>query len=218
MLEKYYWKAGFIAVAGLDEVGRGCFAGPVVTAACVFTPDLKLSHKSMGVRIDDSKRLSPKNREAASKWIKDNVLVWALGEASVVEINRRGMKKASEAAFRRAVYSANTKLKSKNLAELDYLLIDAFYIPKVAGLPKHHQKAILGGDSISMSIAAASIVAKVYRDRLMSEYSVDSKYKNYGWERNKGYGTKAHQQALLKYGTTDLHRKAYINTWKNKNR
>ncbi len=221
-LERRLWRKGFKAVAGVDEVGRGCFAGPVVAAAVAFAPikNLKFKIKNYGIRIDDSKKLRPKQREKAEKWIKENALSWGIGEASATLINRIGMARATNAAFRRAII--NCKLS------IDYLLIDAFYIPYVNGIQmprknarKNHasrdsrarQKAITHGDEKSLSIAAASIIAKVYRDKIMLGLSKQSKYKKYGWGRNKGYGTREHQGAIRKHGLTRYHRKAFVETF-----
>src|SRR3972149_2810965 len=198
--EKALWKKGYKFIAGVDEVGRGCFAGPVVAGCVVFSHK---PYKLGNIRVDDSKKLSLKQRREASFWIKENALVWGIGEASVSLINRIGMGKATKVAFRRAIKAVNKKL--------DFLLIDAFYIPYVRGLKRKNQKAIVDGDEKSITIAAASIIAKVYRDSLMKKLS--SKHPKYGWERNKGYGTKEHLGALRKYGLTRHHRKQFVATY-----
>ena len=200
--EKKLWKRNFKIVAGVDEVGRGSFAGPVVTAAVAFAPvqSAKFRVQSLKITINDSKKLTPKQREKANKWIKENALYWAVGEASVNEINKLGIVKATQIAFRKAI--------SKTKA--DFLLIDAFYIPYVAGLRRKNQKAIIKGDTKSISIAAASIIAKVYRDKLMTDLSKKAKYKEYGWDKNKGYGTLDHRNAIKKYGLTRLHRRDFV--------
>lgn len=196
--EKKLLKAGFKIVAGLDEVGRGSFAGPIVAGAVAFARDQKLK-----VRIDDSKKLTAKQREEAGHWIKRNALAWGVGEVGVSKINRFGIKKAGETAFRIAI----SKVKP------DFILIDAFYIPYVRGLRRRRQKAIINGDEKSISIAAASIIAKVYRDKLMLKLGKEPKYRKYGWASNKGYGTREHQTAIKKYGLTRQHRKAFVETW-----
>lgn len=213
--ERKIGQKGYRTIAGVDEVGRGCFAGPIVAAAVVFrdfvgvlpstlVPPLKVNQDPRIV-INDSKKLSAKQREIASFWIKRNALCYGIGWASVSQINKLGIKKASEIAFRKAIKNCNKRI--------DFLLIDAFYIPYVKGLRRKNQKAIIKGDSKSVSIAAASIIAKVYRDRLMVRLSEDPKYKKYKWDRNKGYGTKDHREAILKYGITRLHRKQFVDTW-----
>lgn len=203
LIEKNQWKKGFKAVAGADEVGRGCFAGPVVAGCVLFPPNIQYTKSH--ILINDSKKLKPRQREIAAKWIKENALSWGIGQASVAEINKLGMGKASKVAFRRAIVNCETKI--------DYLLIDAFYIPYVKGLRRKNQKAIIDGDEKSISIAAASIIAKVYRDKIMRALS--NKYPKYEWGRNKGYGTRKHQQAIKKFGLTRLHRKVFVQTFLN---
>ena len=168
-------------------------------------------------------------REKAARWIKKNSHAWGVGVGSVAEINKLGMSKATNSAFRRAVSQVNQKINTR----VDYLLVDAFYIPYVRGLrvgkknglnqrrnPKtlingSRQLAIINGDEKSFSIAAASIIAKVYRDKLMEKIGFLSKYKKYGWIENKGYGTKKHQEAIKKYGVTHYHRKRFVETFLN---
>lgn len=235
--EKRLWKRGYRVVAGADEVGRGAWAGPIVAGAVVFAPapQNKISKikNQKGVRIDDSKKLTPKERERAEKWIKKNALCWGLGQASVSEINKYGMGKASKMAFRRAVGECNKKLGyrwsvislqssvvSRQLSDnrkprtetrklkTEFLLIDAFYLPYTRGIRRKNQLAIVNGDEKCFSIAAASILAKVYRDKLMRKLS--RRYPRYKWAKNKGYGTREHQDAIRKYGITRLHRRKFI--------
>lgn len=203
--EKRFWRKGFKVVAGVDEVGRGSFAGPVVAAAVAFAPISSLQLPTSNFRITDSKQMKPRERERAARWIKQNSLAWGIAETPASLINRIGMGKAAKVAFRRAI--VNCKLK------IDYLLVDAFYIPYVNGLRRKNQKAIIDGDQKSISIAAASIIAKVYRDKIMLALSRKAKFKKYGWGRNKGYGTKEHQKTILKYGITRYHRKKFIQTF-----
>lgn len=206
--EKLLWKKGFRVVAGLDEVGRGAFAGPVVAGCVVFKKGQKINPKE--IRIDDSKKLTSLQREKASFWIKKNALTWAIGKSEVGVINRLGIVKATKQAFRKAVASAKRKLGK----EINYLLIDAFFVSYVPCLPARkgkgcRQTPIIHGDEKSYSIAAASIVAKVYRDKLMGK--LDQKYHfKYAWKENKGYGTKKHQKAIKKYGLTRLHRRVFV--------
>lgn len=206
--EKKTFKKGFRVVAGIDEVGRGCFAGPVVAAVVAFTNKQIGEHMNKRIIINDSKKMTVKQREISSFWIKKNALCYGIGWASVAQINKLGIKKATEIAFRKAIKNCGRRM--------DYLLIDAFYIPYVKGLRRKNQKAIIKGDTKSISIAAASVIAKVYRDRLMVRLSLDPKYKKYGWDKNKGYGTLEHRKALQKYGTTRLHRKQFISNVKTK--
>lgn len=212
--ERKYWKSGFKYVAGADEVGRGSFAGPVVAGCVVFPLTFKGFSLQGRIRIDDSKKLTARQRERADVWIKKNAIVWSIGEARASLINRIGMGRATKVAFRRAITQANLKLKTENLKQIDYLLIDAFFIPYVRGLRRKNQKAIIHGDEKSISIAAASIVAKVYRDKLMRKLS--HKFPSYGWGRNKGYGTKEHREAIKKYGLTRYHRRQFVETFLRK--
>jgi ribonuclease HII len=201
--EKKAWKKSFKVVAGVDEVGRGSFAGPVVAAAVAFKAG---STEMLGnIKINDSKKLTPKQRERASFWIKRNALCYGIGWATVSQINKLGIKKASEIAFRSAIKRCRRRV--------DYLLIDAFYIPYVKGLRRKNQEPIVKGDTKSISIAAASIIAKVYRDGLMTDLARNRKYKKYGWASSKGYGTRTHRFAIKKYGLTRQHRKKYVETW-----
>ena len=201
--EKKLYKKGYRCIAGVDEVGRGCFAGSVVAAGVILNSGALPLDRS--IVVNDSKRLTPMARERASYWIKRNALCYGIGWATVAQINKLGIKKATEIAFRKAI--ARCKLK------IDYLLIDAFYIPYVKGLRRKNQKAIVKGDTKSISIAAASVIAKVYRDDLMRKLGNEPKYRKYGWGRNKGYGTLRHRKAIKKYGLTRLHRKQFVATW-----
>ena len=212
--ENKIWSEGFKHIAGVDEVGRGSFAGPVVAAAVTFSPNIlhTIYDIQNDVRIDDSKKLTEFQRVRADEWIKDNAITWGIGEVSTSLINRMGIGKATRAAFRRAIANTNLRLEVR----IDYLLIDAFYIPRIRGLRKDRQLAIIKGDQKSISIAAASIIAKVYRDKLMLRLSKNSKYINFGWERNKGYGTGEHQRAIMKYGITRYHRSDFIETYLSK--
>lgn len=205
--EAFCWENGYGRVAGIDEVGRGSFAGPVVAGCVVFLPDSKFKIPGPVV-INDSKKLSSKQREKADKWIRENSLGFGVGVASAARIDKVGIKKASEVAFRKAISSCKLPI--------NYLLIDAFYIPYVRGLRRRNQKAIVKGDERSVSIAAASIVAKVYRDRLMTKLGRNPKYRKYGWVGNKGYGTRAHRNAIKKHGVTGQHRKTFVDTWLSK--
>ncbi len=189
--EKKLWKQGFNLVAGIDEVGRGSFAGPVVAASVVFSPDCIIPKG-----IADSKLLSPKIREKLAVKIKSQALYWAISQVSVGVINIVGIGKATQIAFRKVV--KNLRVKP------DFLLIDAFYIKR---LNRKKQLAVKNGDKISTSIAAASIIAKVYRDNLMKKLHL--KYPNYGFSRHKGYGTKLHQEAIRVHGLSKLHRASF---------
>jgi len=195
--EKPLWKKGYKVVAGIDEVGRGALAGPVVTGAVIFQIDERIE-----ILINDSKKLTQKSREVASIWIKDKALGWGIGKASVAEINKYGIVGATNKAFRRALKNTNFKI--------DYLLIDAFYVPYIKGIKRKNQKPIIKGDSKSLSIAAASIIAKVERDAIMTKLSTNAKYRKYLWNENKGYGTLRHREAIKTHGKTRLHRVSFL--------
>lgn len=201
IFEKNLWRAGFSSIAGVDEVGRGAFAGPVVAGCVVFS---KKTRVPPDVKIDDSKKLTPPQREKSSFWIKKNCLSYGIGLASVSVINRKGIKKATEIAFRKAI---------RNVKDIDFLLIDAFFIPYVSGLRRKNQKAIIKGDSKSYSIAAASIIAKTYRDSVMEKLGEKREFAKYGWIKNKGYGTLFHRQAILEKGVSKHHRTKFVNSF-----
>lgn len=181
---------GYRLVAGVDEVGRGCLAGAVVAGAVI----LDLS-KPLPVGLNDSKKLSKKKREIIAAEIKEHALAYAVGQIEADEIDKINILEATKKAMILAVQ--NLKLKA------DFLLIDALELKNI-NLP---QKGIIKGDSVSASIAAASIVAKVYRDNLMKDFS--EKYPEYGFEKHAGYGTKAHFEALRNHGATPIHRKSF---------
>jgi ribonuclease HII len=204
-VEKKLWKR-FTYVAGVDEVGRGSFAGAVVAGCVIFKKSLRVPEN---IKINDSKKLTPRQREKGAKWIKENATSWGVGEVSTSVINRLGMAKATKMAFRKSI-SVTRKRLGKSI---DYLLIDAFFIPYVRGNPKGRQMAIIDGDEKSLSIGAASIIAKVYRDKIMLRLGKRPKFKKYGWGRNKGYGTKYHREAILKHGITRYHRKQFVETF-----
>ena len=175
-------------VAGIDEVGRGPLAGPVVAAAVV----LPIEHKILG--LNDSKKLSVKKREELAKEIQKEAVAIGIGIVSPEIIDQINIYQASRLAMTQAV---------EKLAILpDHLLIDAMTLDLPIG-----QEKIIKGDARSVSIAAASIVAKVYRDHLMADYH--KKYPHYGFDKNAGYGTKAHLEGLANYGITPIHRKTF---------
>lgn len=190
-IEIQLWNKGHRFVCGLDEVGRGCFAGPVVVGAVIFPKDVTLPKG-----VADSKLLKPLARRALARQIKLAALYWSIGEISVSIINKVGIGKATQMAFRKALRSLKV--------QADYVLVDAFYIKH---LNRKRQKAVKDGDTICASISAASIIAKVYRDDLMRLLS--KKYPQYGFSKHKGYGTKSHQEAIKKYGLSKLHRKSF---------
>jgi len=196
--EKGYWKKGYGVVIGVDEVGRGALAGPVVAGAVA----LKRGDSLLGIGIDDSKRLAAKKREGLAKIIRKDAAV-GIGEVGVAYINRHGIVKATQKAMRKSI--ANLKLHKNPKI---FVLVDAFHVKYIPGVGLENQKAIIKGDQKSISIAAASIIAKVYRDKLMVR--LGKKYPKYKWRENKGYGTEKHLAAIKKHGPTKLHRLAFL--------
>lgn len=190
-VEEELWSSGYTLICGVDEVGRGCFAGPVVAAGVIFPKGGELIEG-----VADSKLLSPKKREELAVLIKKEALSWSIAEVSVEVINKVGIGRATQQAFHKVV----TEISQKP----DFIIIDAFYINTIN---KEMQRPVKNGDKLCASIAAASIIAKVYRDNLMVE--LDQKYPEYGFAIHKGYGTKFHQDALKKHGLSPLHRTSF---------
>lgn len=191
VFEEQYKDCGFLC--GIDEAGRGPLAGPVVAGAVILPEDCEILY------LNDSKKLSEKKREELYEEITQKALAWAVGYASPSRIDEINILQATYEAMREAV----EKLKVKP----DLLLNDAVRIPKVE-IP---QIPIIKGDAKSVSIAAASIVAKVTRDRLMKEY--DSMLPEYGFAGHKGYGSQSHIEAIKTYGASPIHRKTFISKW-----
>lgn len=182
-------------IAGIDEVGRGPWAGPVVACSLTFLKqNLPLDLKKV---INDSKKLTEKARLKAYNILVDtpDLCHWAVGEASVEEVDELNIHQATLLAMKRSLLSLNLKV--------DIALVDGRFVPQVPcqAIP------VIQGDSKSVSIAAASIIAKVHRDRYMTELS--QHYPQYGWNTNAGYGTTVHQEALKVYGPTPHHRKSF---------
>lgn len=190
-IETSLWNSGCNLIAGIDEVGRGCFAGPLVAGAVIFS---SMADPIKG--LADSKLLTPKVRKRLSEEIKEKALGFGIGEVPVEIIDKRGIVQATQFAFYQAVW----KLKQR----CDFFLIDAFPLKFI---PPSKQKAVVSGDKISASIAAASIIAKVYRDELMERLHLD--FPLYGFDRHKGYGTLFHRQMIKKFGLSNLHRKSF---------
>jgi ribonuclease HII len=188
--ERIYWREGFKNILGLDEVGRGSFAGPLVAAAVILPQNFDIKD------IKDSKLLTSKKREELSKYIIDATNNYAISQVSVEYINKYGVGMATHRAFLNCL---------KNLdGEFDFVLVDGF---KVKSFDINKQKNIIHGDRLSVSVAAASIIAKVYRDNLMNK--LHEEFPNYNFSQNKGYGTKEHREAIKKYGLSDVHRKSF---------
>ena len=215
--EKKLWQKGYLVV-GIDEVGRGALAGPLVVGAVCFNffkkRDRDYLKQILRFGINDSKKISAKKREYLTEVIKKHCFAWVISTVSVKFINNYGIVRA----FQKGVREVINKLRNKEIKEnpnysstplINYfLLIDGFYVKYLRGISIRRQKAIVKGDTKSVSIASASIIAKVFRDQLMNNLA--KKYPKYHWEKNKGYGTKEHIEALKKYGKTKLHRNLYL--------
>lgn len=203
--ERKLWKKGYRYVVGLDEVGRGAFAGPVVVGAVVFNKDTPYQQRTRSIlaEINDSKLLKPLKRQRLTEEIKKNSVQALVTSISIAIINKQGIGQATKMAFRKILRQLQQKLKGEKL----FILIDGFHVKYIKGIGLKNQKAIIKGDRKSITIAAASIIAKVYRDGLMK--TLGKKYPQYRLGKNKGYGTKQHQKALKKYGLTKVHRKSF---------
>lgn len=191
--ERRLWRAGCERVAGLDEAGRGAWAGPVVAAA-VILPHISARHPLLHT-VRDSKLLSPAQRETLFPLICQTAVAWGVGQASHIEIDALGIVPATRLAMMRAIQAL--------IAPPDALLIDAVTLPAVS----LRQRVLYHADTLCLSVAAASILAKVTRDRLLVE--LDGQYPGYGLAAHKGYGTAAHRQALAAKGVLPIHRFTY---------
>jgi len=188
-IERDLIKKGYTLVAGVDEAGRGPLAGPVVAAAVILALDTQI------IGLNDSKKISEKKRERIYEDIKSNAIAFAYDVIDVQYIDAHNISNATKMAMKNAI----NKLPVKP----EYVLVDALKIPEI-DIP---QESIIHGDSICACIAAASIIAKVERDKIMQEY--DRLYPQYGFNKNKGYGTKEHISSIKKYGFCPIHRKSY---------
>ena len=188
--ERGLWEAGYDLVAGIDEVGRGPLAGPVVAAAVILPKECKIEG------VNDSKKLSAKKREELYDIILEKAVSYGIGVVSNERIDEINILQATYEAMREAL----SQLKPK----AEYILADAVTIPMVST----PQRGIIKGDAKSMSIGAASIVAKVYRDRMMEAY--EEVYPGYGFASNKGYGAAEHIEGIRKQGITPIHRKTFV--------
>lgn len=192
--ERGLWSSGRSFIAGVDEVGRGPLAGPVVSAAVILPQDFDL------LGVDDSKKLSPKKREELCEAIKEKALAWSVGWVGPERIDEINILEATKEAMAQAVNGLKI--------HPDHVLIDGNFTVKALALP---QTAIVKGDANSTSIAAASILAKVTRDKYMEE--MDAVYPGYAFASNKGYGTKAHYDGLKAQGPCPIHRRSFISDY-----
>lgn len=188
--ERELYSKGITYIGGVDEVGRGPLNGPVVTACCVLPEDFKLEG------LTDSKKLSEKKREKFFEYIKEHAVCYGIGECSPEEIDEYNIYEATKMAMKRAIEKVQKQIP------LEHVLIDAMKLD--LNIPS---TSIIKGDAKSISIAAASVLAKVTRDRMM--YELDTKYPMYGYKSHKGYPTKKHIEAIHKYGLIEGYRKTY---------
>jgi len=196
--EKILWKDGFKYVAGVDEAGRGALAGPVAAAAVVFPPDPSLLQTLDGVR--DSKLMTPQERETWAPRIQATAVAWGIGFASAEEIDALGIVPATKLAATRAL---SVILATPTHSHPDYLITDYLVFPEI----ENPQTALIKGDQISLSVSAASVLAKTSRDAYMRE--IDSRYPGYFFSQHKGYGTRLHLQSLEMLGMCAIHRKTF---------
>ena len=190
-IEKQAKNNGYKYVCGVDEAGRGPLAGPVCAAAVIFSEDVEIEG------LNDSKKLSEKKREALYDVIKEKALAYCIAFGTVEEIESINILEATFVAMNRAIEGLSVSA--------DYALIDGNRVPKNIKIPC---ETVVKGDAKSCSIAAASILAKVTRDRLLLEY--DEKYPEYNFKKHKGYGTKEHTDLILKYGPCEIHRLSFL--------
>ena len=191
-IEKEYAAKGFKLICGIDEAGRGPLAGPVYAAAVILPDGCEIEG------LNDSKKLTEKKREALFDVVKQKALYWGIGSADEKEIDEINILQATFLAMRRAV--ENMRVKP------DLALVDGNQKPHIAdGI---EEVTVIKGDAKSMSIAAASILAKVSRDRFMLE--IAEKYPEYEFPKHKGYGTKLHYEKIAEYGISDIHRKSFL--------
>lgn len=184
---------GYQAIAGVDEAGRGPLAGPVLAAACILPPEAKL------YGLNDSKKMTPKRREVLYDQIRQEALAWSIAMVDQEEIDRTDILSATKEAMRRALHELPVK---PDLALIDAVALEGLDFPVLAKTQ---------GDAKHNVIAAASVLAKVARDRLMVNW--DKVYPHYGFAAHKGYGTQAHKEALDRYGPCPLHRKSFLSSF-----
>lgn len=207
--ESRHWKDNNFVI-GIDEVGRGAFAGPMYIGGVIFPNNMQeiLIDEILQNGINDSKLLSKKRREILTEYIKKTALFCSITSISVEDIEKFGVGKAGKSGFEHTVRTLNSKLTNNAALSQSHILTDAFEIDRNE-FP--NQTPLIHGDRLSITIAAASIIAKVARDRHMEELS--NKFPEYKWEDNKGYGTSSHREALKKFGKTIHHRRDFVRNY-----
>ena len=189
IINENYFKENNILIAGVDEVGRGAIAGPVIASAVILPPNIKID------QLKDSKKLTDKKRRILLDIIKKEAIEYSIGLVSIEEIDLLNIHNASFLAMKKAIENLITKP--------NYVLVDGYSIPKL----KINNNGFINGDNRFLAISAASIYAKVFRDDLMVNLS--KKYENYNFEINKGYGTRNHIENIIKYHPCEIHRKSF---------
>lgn len=189
-IENQIWAKGYNYIAGIDDVGRGCFAGPVVCASVIMPKGLRID------RLTDSKLIPKSEHQYFAEIVKESALAWGIGVVDEETIDKVNIKQATQLAMKKAVESMNIKP--------EYMLVDGLEHVDLL-IP---QGPIIKGDFVCHGISAASILAKIYRDDLMKELDAKFDYK-YGWSSNAGYPTKAHIEATRLHGITPHHRKSW---------
>ncbi len=205
VMEEELRSQGYGCIAGVDEAGRGPLAGPVVAAAVVLPEDFDVPG------VDDSKKLSEKKREELYGIITERAVAWGIGQADHQVIDEINILQATKQAMMQAIEECGKMLREKWEHEdappaIDMVLLDAVELEKL----QIHQRSVIKGDAKVLAIAAASIVAKVTRDRMMKEYAQEYPY--YAFEKNKGYGTKAHYEGIREHGMCPIHRRSFLKT------
>jgi ribonuclease HII len=194
-LETKLWSKGYRLVVGIDEAGRGPWAGPVTAGAVLIDKNSEILKP-----INDSKKMSKKIREEMFDQIKESVVAWGIGTIDANLIDEIGIQFAVQQAMSSALDQVERMIKAK----AEYLIIDGSNVLEICG---YDQTKIIKGDMKHYSIAAGSVLAKVHRDQIMEEYS--EKYPEYGFESHVGYGTRKHREALEEYGPCEIHRKSF---------
>lgn len=197
--EKALYEKGIVSICGIDEAGRGPLAGPVVVA-CSLMPKY-----SMIEGVNDSKKIAEKKRERIYEEIIKEAIAYGVGIINQEEIDRINILNATKKGLTIAIKELEEKLEKQNLKRPEVILVDALTGIDTLGIP---YKSIIHGDAISYSIACASIIAKVTRDRIMKQ--MDEIYPQYGFAKHKGYGTAAHMQAIRENGLCPIHRRSFV--------
>lgn len=197
--EKALYEKGIVSICGIDEAGRGPLAGPVVVACSLMPKD------SMIEGVNDSKKIAEKKRERIYEEIIKEAIAYGVGIINQEEIDRINILNATKKGLTIAIKELEEKLEKQNLKRPEVILVDALTGINTLGIP---YKSIIHGDAISYSIACASIIAKVTRDRIMKQ--MDEIYPQYGFAKHKGYGTAAHMQAIRENGLCPIHRRSFV--------